>query len=431
MQYKYVHPAQQVADFMRRVYYQDMTTSSGGNITLVDGEGNRWVTPAAIDKAALQAHDILCIAPDGTMQAPHPISSEYPFHEAILDIRHDIKAVLHAHPKAIVGYSFIQGKPDFGIFPRYEEACGQVNVAEYGNPGTAHLGEKIAVEFRKGCDIAILSNHGIVVSGADMLQTFVRFELAELVARVSITARQTGLHPIPAKDPAANRKAEEKVSRMEEFSSPSPSARECAVRSLLCTWAKRAYRNHLCTTLDGSFSGRVDEHSFLVTPRGMDRSILRPEDMVLIRDNRKEAGKTPDDTAPLFAEIYAKKPNLNYGVMACPANIMVYGVTEKEFDVKIIPESYVMLRAMDKLPFGAWQNDPSLVADYVNENRPVLLLENDGFLSVGETEFKTFDRMEVAEYTARSLFDAESIGSIVPMTQEALRDIEKRILKMS
>ncbi|MCK5700558.1 MAG: class II aldolase/adducin family protein, partial [Cyclobacteriaceae bacterium] len=47
------HPKDQITEIIKRIYRAGMTTTSGGNISIKDNQGNIWVTPSAIDKGSL------------------------------------------------------------------------------------------------------------------------------------------------------------------------------------------------------------------------------------------------------------------------------------------------------------------------------------------------------------------------------------------
>ena len=80
---KLMHPAEQIAIIIGRIYRSGMTTTSGGNLSIMDSNGDMWITPAGIDKGSLTPSDIMCVKADGTIVGPHRPSSEYPFHKAI------------------------------------------------------------------------------------------------------------------------------------------------------------------------------------------------------------------------------------------------------------------------------------------------------------------------------------------------------------
>ena len=99
---KLMHPRDQITMIIDKVYRSGLTTTSGGNISIIDENGDIWVTPSAIDKGSLRPSDIILVKKDGTIEGRHKPSSEYPFHRAIYEARPDITAIVHAHPPALV-----------------------------------------------------------------------------------------------------------------------------------------------------------------------------------------------------------------------------------------------------------------------------------------------------------------------------------------
>lgn len=47
---KLMHPADQITVVISRIYRSGLTTTSGGNISIKDENGDIWITPGGIDK---------------------------------------------------------------------------------------------------------------------------------------------------------------------------------------------------------------------------------------------------------------------------------------------------------------------------------------------------------------------------------------------
>ena len=60
-----MHPKEQINVIIGRIYRSGMTTTSGGNISIKDGNGDIWITPSAVDKGSLTVKDIVCVTKDG------------------------------------------------------------------------------------------------------------------------------------------------------------------------------------------------------------------------------------------------------------------------------------------------------------------------------------------------------------------------------
>ena len=189
-----MHPAEQIAIIIGRIYRSGMTTTSGGNVSIMDDNGDIWITPAGIDKGSLTPADIICVKPDGTVIGPHRPSSEYPFHRALYKIRPKMHSVIHAHPPGLVTFSIVHQIPDTSIIPQARSVCGPVGFAPYALPGSELLGEKIAHEFKKNPDYkaVIMENHGVVLMGEDIADAYQRFETLELCARTILNAKTLG-----------------------------------------------------------------------------------------------------------------------------------------------------------------------------------------------------------------------------------------------
>ena len=189
---KWMHPRDQIIMIIDKIYHSGLTTTSGGNISVIDKSGDIWVTPSAIDKGSLRASDIICVRKNGTVEGRHKPSSEYPFHKAIYESRADIKAVIHAHPPALVSFSIVRKIPDTNIIPQAKNICGPIGYASYKIPGSNALGEIIAKEFEKGFNAVIMENHGTVTGGTDLGEAFQRFETLEFCARTIIYGNLIG-----------------------------------------------------------------------------------------------------------------------------------------------------------------------------------------------------------------------------------------------
>src|SRR5690606_14610124 len=145
-----IHPREQITMIIDKIYRSGLTTTTGGNVSIIDESGDICFTPSAIDKDPLRPAYIVVIRKDGTIEGRHKPSSEYPFHRAIYKARPDIKAIVHAHPPALVSFSIVRQIPDTNIIPQAKYVCGDIGYAPYELPGSEQLGEVIAREFDKG-----------------------------------------------------------------------------------------------------------------------------------------------------------------------------------------------------------------------------------------------------------------------------------------
>ena len=416
-----IHPRDEIMQTMDRIYRYRMTTTSGGNLSIRDQSGDIWISPARVDKGSLTRGDIVCVHADGTVDGLHPPSSEFPFHKAIYDARPDIHSIVHAHPVALVAFSICCQSPDTRLFHQAHSVCGKVGFAPYACPGSEALGQRIAETFAQGCDSVILENHGVVVGGVDLASAFQRFEAFEFAGKTLIKANQLG--QVRFLDDSQLGQAANRGVDFVSFEPAEADAEELELRKQLCDFVRRGCRQRLLISTEGSFSARVSDESFLITPTQQDRERLSPDDFVLVRGDERERGKLASRAARAHQAIYDRHPHVNAIVFAHPVNATAFSVTDTPLDVRTIPESYVFLRDVQRAPYGVQYHDKGDIAGCVSESNPAAILQNDGVLVTGSTVLDAFDRLEVLESTAEAVVNARAIGDVSAMSCEVIDEL--------
>ncbi len=419
-----MHPAEQIAIIIGRIYRSEMTTTSGGNLSIMDGNGDMWITPAGIDKGSLTPADIMCVKADGTIIGPHRPSSEYPFHKAIYKMNPHIHSVIHAHPPGLVTFSMVHQVPDTSIIPQARATCGPVGFADYALPGSELLGKKIVAEFKKNPDYkaVIMENHGVVVAGDDIADAYQRFETLELCARTILNAKTLG-EPKYLSEEQILQHERAVNTPFQHFMNVNHPSEERAIRAEICKIVRRACSQGLMCSSYGTASVRWKGNDFLITPSSMQRWDLDPEDIVQVKDGMVEAGKKASRSVALHYEIYRRNPKINSIILTQSPALMGFCTTGVKFDVRTIPESWIFLQDIPTFPFGSQYNEH--LNDLAEEfkHRPFVMLENDSVVVTGDKLINTFDRLEVADFSARSLILAAPLGKLNPITDEEIEEL--------
>ncbi len=416
-----MHPRDEITNTMRRIYGNRMTTTSGGNLSIRDDDGDIWISPARVDKGNLTRNDIVRVRADGTTDGLHPPSSEFPFHKAIYDSRIDIRAIVHAHPVALVAFSICRQTPNTRLFHQAHFVCGNVGFAPYALPGSRQLGENIAATFRDGAESVILENHGVVVSGDSLAHAFERFEAFEFAAKTVIKASHLGKIRYLSDDQLGQ--AQNRRVSLGSFAPENASPVERELRAQLRDFLHRGCRQRLLISTEGSFSARLDSDSFLITPSQMDRETIGIDDFVIVQGDEAEAGKYPSRATRSHQAIYRQHPDVKAIVFAHPVNATAFSITDSYFDARTIPESYIFLRDVQRVPYGIQYGTDGRIAEFVSANKPAAILENDGVLVVGKGVLDVFDRLEVLEATAEAVINASSLGDVAAMPEHVIAEL--------
>ncbi|MBI3865572.1 MAG: class II aldolase/adducin family protein [Planctomycetia bacterium] len=416
------HPRDEIMQTMERIYRYRMTTTSGGNLSIRDEAGEVWISPARIDKGSLTRNDIVCVKPDGTVEGLHRPSSEIPFHQAIYAARPDIRAIVHAHPVALVAFSICRQVPDTRLFHQAHSVCGQPGFAPYALPGSERLGKNIAAAFQAGSDCVILENHGAVVGGDSLSHAYQRFEALEFAGKTVVKARHLG--EVRCLSSAQLDLAQNRLVDLRPFEPPPATVEEKELRRQLTQFIRRGCRQRLLISTEGSFSARLDGESFLITPSQRDREALEIADLVLVQGDACEAGKRPSRATLAHRAIYRRHPNVQAIVFAHPVNSTAFSVTDSTFDARTIPESYIFLRDVSRVPYGVQYKSDGPIADFVSATSPAAILENDGVLVTGTSILDAFDRLEVLESTAEAVINASALGVVAAMPDKVIEELK-------
>ena len=424
---KWMHPRDQIILIIDKIYRNGMTTTSGGNISIIDDNGDVWVTPSAIDKGTLRPTDIICVRKNGSIEGRHKPSSEYPFHIAIYKCRPEIKAVIHAHPPALVSFSIVRQIPNTNVLPQAKNVCGPIGYAPYALPGSNELGKVIAEEFKKGVNAVIMENHGTVVGGFDLSDAYQRFETMEFCSRTLINGNTIGTpnYLTDEQIDAFENQIPRLLPEMKNVNYPSD---EREIREQIKKIVHRACDQGLMISSYGTVSVRWKRDDFLITPTNVARWDIQNKDIVQIKNGKREPGKLPSRATWIHQEIYKRNPHVNSIILTQSPYLMAYSVTGKKIDVRTIPESWIFLQDIPNMPFGSHFAGEEAILDTLSENTPAVIINNDSVLVTGDNLLGTFDKLEVAEFSAKSLTMGTSLGKLIPINDGQVKELRKKFL---
>ena len=183
---RYGEARAEVARFMRRLYRQGLTTTSGGNLSCRTSDGRVLLTASKFDKGTLQAGQVGILSPDGTNETPAlPPSIESSMHIGLYRALPEIGAVVHAHPP--VGSAFCAaGRPiDCRLLAESYAILGEPVLAPYARMGTEELAGNVVAAARRGTCV-LMENHGVLTVGVTLLEAFDRLEVLEAAAKITL-----------------------------------------------------------------------------------------------------------------------------------------------------------------------------------------------------------------------------------------------------
>lgn len=185
---------------------------------------------------------------------------------------------------------------------------------------------------------------------------------------------------------------------------------------------------------DGNISCRVDEDIVLITPSGMAKAYMRPEDMALMRlDGCILKGK-PSSEKLMHLKIYRQCSEAKAVIHAHPSTAIAWSIAQP--DLAFLPShalSEVILSCGD-IPFVPFARPGTQamgdnLTSYLPQYR-ALILSRHGALTWGESLEEAWRGMERIEHSAEILWKAHTLGRLTFLPDEeieALRAIRQCI----
>ncbi len=181
-----------ICEVGQRVYDKGYVASNDGNISARLGDGSFLATPTGVSKGSLTP-DMICKV-DSTGERIEGYlrpSSEIRLHLYCYEHRPEAQAVVHAHPPIATGFAVAGLALDQLTLPETIVSLGSIPLAPYATPGGDALPQSIEA-LVGACDAILLSNHGAVTLGPDVMGAYYKMETLELTAHITWVARTLG-----------------------------------------------------------------------------------------------------------------------------------------------------------------------------------------------------------------------------------------------
>ncbi len=191
-----------------------------------------------------------------------------------------------------------------------------------------------------------------------------------------------------------------------------------ALRHALCAAGRRLFERDLIGAGEGNLSARRADGTFLVTPSGVGKGHLAPDDLLVVEADGTVVGGRgrPSTELAMHLAAYRARPELAAAVHAHPLTAVALTVAGLPWPGDLVPEAAVTLGVVAVAPFAVpgTADVPASLAPFLPRH-DVILLERHGALCLGATVTEAVDRMETLERVARIALAARGFGGCAPL----------------
>jgi L-fuculose-phosphate aldolase len=203
---------------------------------------------------------------------------------------------------------------------------------------------------------------------------------------------------------------------------------ELQLRNEIVRYGRFLHERGYSAARDGNLSCRLDSTSMLITPAGLSKGMLDPEDIVIAdMRGRKLEGRHPvSSEVQMHVLIYSMRPDVGGICHSHPPTATGFAVAGIAMDEPVLAETAVVLGPVPLAPY-ATPGTPDLAASlkpFVSDH-DAILMANHGVVCCGPDLLQAYLNLELVEHTARILLVVRQLGGPHALTCEQAKQLRE------
>lgn len=196
------------------------------------------------------------------------------------------------------------------------------------------------------------------------------------------------------------------------------------LRNEIVLVGKLLYERGLIVATDGNISARLDDETILITPSGLCKGLMTPDQLIIIDlEGRKVGPGTPanqtlkptSETA-MHLEAYKQRPDVMAVVHAHPPHAISLSIAGISLADCMLPEAIVFLGLTPTTPYATPSSvENARAIQAVITGHDALVLQRHGSLTVGISPLNAYYRTETLEQIARITYMLHQLGGGQPL----------------
>lgn len=184
------------------------------------------------------------------------------------------------------------------------------------------------------------------------------------------------------------------------------------------------------TATDGNLSARLGPDRFLVTPSGLSKGYMRPDQMVVIDGDAKPVGDSkygparalkPSSEILLHLEAYRQRPDIGAVVHAHPTHAITLSIAGISLARCLLPEVIVTLGLIPTTEYAtpASAEGATVIRDLIRQH-DAIVLQRHGSVTVGVSIWDAYLKLEKLENAAEVTYKLLTLGRELPFPAGAV-----------
>jgi L-fuculose-phosphate aldolase len=184
---------------------------------------------------------------------------------------------------------------------------------------------------------------------------------------------------------------------------------------------------------DGNLSARLAADRLLVTASGYSKGFLAADDLVIIDleggllPSHRGRGKKPSSEILMHLEVYRQRTDVEAVIHAHPPMATAFSIAGVSLARCVVPEVIV---TMGSIPTAQYATPGTAeVPDSIRQairDYDALIMAHHGSLTVGNSLWEAYMRLERVEHTAQITLAAQQLGRVRTLSPEAVAKLEEK-----
>lgn len=205
-----------------------------------------------------------------------------------------------------------------------------------------------------------------------------------------------------------------------------PLSPEAQLRQDLVDYGRMLHAQTFVAATDGNLSVRLDDHRVMITPTGVSKGMMHPDEMVIVdlEGEKLSGARQPSSEINMHLTIYRVRPEIGAVVHAHPCTATAFASAGIALDEPLCSEIVITLGTVPLAPYattGTRELGDSLrpfIPDY-----NAILMANHGVVTYGADLRQAYLRMEAVEHYAKIVLAARQLGRSRALDNEQMEKL--------
>jgi len=191
--------------------------------------------------------------------------------------------------------------------------------------------------------------------------------------------------------------------------------------------ARQMSDRRMLTGSTGNISARAGETRILVTPTGLAKGRLVPDDIVTVDMSGRKIDGPHEATSemPMHLFVYEQRPDIRACIHTHSPYATAFALAGVELPDNVLPETVLLVGRIPLTEYAPAGTEavPQAILPFIATHN-AFLLRNHGLLTVGRDLEQARNRHETVEHLAQVAYLARQLGGTRPLPAKELKRLE-------